>query len=88
MKQVFICEFCGETYDNMNDAADCELSHWHIIPTTPVSGIHQIGINEDLDSVQIIKIPVRRRNLTDGKPEYAMLVCEAVRVEPLGGENK
>lgn len=81
MRQVFICDICGSNFDNKQDALVCEQSHWHTVETIDFDLIKEEGYNEDLDSIQTIKIPVRRRSLIDGKQEQAILVLEASYIQ-------
>lgn len=59
MKQVFICEICGETFDSARDASDCEHSHWSFNPDK-LDGIEAQAYNPNYDSIMYLVVPCRR----------------------------
>lgn len=68
MKCAYICEICGESYDNSIDAEDCEKSHWDI-DREKLEEIEGQAYHMDYDSIMYLIVPCKREHI-DGTIEH------------------
>ena len=68
MKQAFICEICGESFNNAIDAEDCEKSHWNI-DREKLEDIETQEFEMNYDSIMYLIVPCKREHI-DGTIEH------------------
>ena len=72
MKNVFICEICGEQYDKSDIANFCEKSHWNFDDDKiDLNGINVGGYEADLDAQLFIIVPMVRT--VNGRIEHCKM---------------